>query len=60
MNSSFKALFHTLATLVAFWLPTIASNSHALDATVGSVIALGLNWLLSHTVPTTSGASAEQ
>lgn len=60
MKSLTKGIVHTLATLLSFYLPTLISSSHTFELTIGSVIAIALNWVASHTIPTTNGASANQ
>lgn len=60
MKSYLKGLVHTVATLVALYIPTLVDHSQVLNMTIGSIIALGLNYLISHTIPTTNGASAVQ
>lgn len=60
MNSFWKSVLHTAITVLAFYLPTLIDRSGVANLTVGSLVSLVLNWLLSHQVATTSGASAEQ
>ncbi len=57
MNSFTKGLVHTVVTLVALYVPTLLIQSHVADLTVGTIVAWALNWLTSHTIPTTTGAS---
>jgi len=56
MPSSIKSVLHTLASGLAAWLPL--AHFSWLNLTVGGLIALILNFILSYTVPTTTGASA--
>lgn len=58
MNSFSKGVLHSVISFLVMWLPLI--HPGWLDLTVGAVVTIVLNWLLSHTIPTTSGASANQ
>lgn len=75
MNSFLKGILHTVATAASFWLPSAISQSPVfneslitvithfapfLTLSVGVVIAIVLNWVISHTIPTTTGASVTQ
>lgn len=60
MNSVLKGLLHTAITLLALYVPALLGSSHLADVTIGTVVAAVLNWLLSHSVPTTTGASVKQ
>lgn len=60
MPSSLKALVHTVATYLALYIGTYAGSSHTLELSVGGVLALILNFVISHTVATTTGRSAQQ
>ena len=61
MPSYVKAALHTLVSFIAFVAPTIIAN-HAsfFNMSIGAAVGLVLNFLLSHTVATTTGASARQ
>lgn len=58
MNSFLKGIFHSVATSIIMYLPIL--HLGWLNLTVGGVIAILANWVLSQTIPTTTGASARQ
>lgn len=58
MNSLLKGALHTLATTLMLALPLF--HGGWFDLTVGAVLTICLNWIISHTIPTTTGASAKQ
>lgn len=61
MNSFFKGSFHTLITILALALPgIIAHHASLFNMTIGTALGILVNWALSHTIPTTTGASAKQ
>lgn len=75
MTSWIKSIVHTAATAAAFWLPMAITHYPVFNESVGTilthiapfltlsggaVISLALNYLISHTIPTTTGASAIQ
>ncbi len=60
MNSFLKGFTHSILSALGLLLPTLISHNPTFDTTIGAVLMLGLNWLLSHTVATTTGRSAEQ
>ena len=60
MNSISKSVLHTVASYVAIWLPSVIPFSHTLQLSLGAVLLLGANWVISHTIATTTGASAHQ
>ena len=61
MNAYLKAFAHTVLSFVAFVAPTIiANNPSVFNVSIGAGVALVLNFLLSYTVATTTGASAHQ
>lgn len=58
MPASLKSFLHMAVGLV---LGIISIHHPAtFDVTIFAAISWGLNWVLSHTVPTTTGASATQ
>lgn len=61
MNSVTKAILHTLVGIIPSIVAlVIASHSPVLDLTIGQIISLIANFLISHSIPTTTGASARQ
>lgn len=60
MNSGVKGIIHTVLSIVSLYLPTLITGNPYASLTIGAVIASLLNWALSKTVPTTSGASTRQ
>lgn len=58
MNSYLKGALHSVASAVVMWLPL--AHADFLNLTVGGIILLVANWLISETIPTTTGASATQ
>lgn len=60
MQSFTKGVFHSLVTILALWIPTLLLQSHIADMTIGSVASILLNWLISHSIPTTTGVSSRQ
>lgn len=60
MKSYLKAIVHTIFTFAAFYLPTVIDHNQILNNSVGAVIALIINYVISHTIATTNGASAIQ
>lgn len=60
MNSFLKGILHTLLPVAAIWVTSWVAHSGFADMTIGSGVGLVLNWLLSHFIPTTTGASARQ
>lgn len=59
MNAIFKALLHSALTIVALIAPTIfAQHASFFNMSLGAAIGLLLNFLVSYTIPTTTGASA--
>ena len=60
MNSFFKGICHTILSLLSLYLPTLLTGNPYISAPLQGVLIVGLNWLLSQTVATTTGASARQ
>lgn len=61
MPASIKAFLHSFLTIVALVAPTVmASNASLFNMSLGAFIGLVLNFLLSYTIPTTTGKSAMQ
>lgn len=60
MKSYLKSIVHTVATLLALYIPTIIDHNQVFNMTLGTIVALILNYIISHTIATTNGASAEQ
>ncbi len=61
MNATLKAFAHTILSFIAFVAPTIiAQHASFFNMSIGAAIGLVLNFLLSYTVATTTGASAKQ
>lgn len=61
MNSLLKGLSHTVISLIPMGVAFIlATHSPVLDVTVGQIISVIGNVLLSYFVPTTTGASVAQ
>lgn len=60
MNSGLKGIAHTILTIVSLMLPALINQSGWSQLTIGGLIAIAVNWALSHTVATTTGASAKQ
>lgn len=60
MNSFWKGVCHTILSFVAIVLPMFITGNPYISGPLGLVIAGFLNWALSHTVATTTGASARQ
>lgn len=58
MNSFLKGVLHSLASAVIMYLPF--AHFSFMNMTIGAVILVVANWVISHTIPTTSGASATQ
>lgn len=58
MNSFWKGLCHSILSLIALWIPTVITNNPYISVPLAGVIMWCLNWALSQTVATTSGASA--
>ena len=56
MNSFWKGVVHSAISAIVMYFPFI--HADWLNLTVGGVITIALNWALSHTIPTTTGASA--
>lgn len=63
MNSFLKSIVHTALSglaLIAPLLIPIIQNNPKLDISISAVLAIILNWIISHSIPTTTGASARQ
>lgn len=60
MNSFLKGIGHTVLSVIGIYLPVIVSSNPVFHLTVGFVLTAGFNWIFSHFVPTTTGASAQQ
>lgn len=60
MNSFLKAVLHSGVSGLGLLLPVIISSNHVFDVTLGTVVTLVFNYIVSHYVPTTTGASAAQ
>lgn len=45
---------------LVLWIPTFFTSHPDLNLTISTAIGIILNWGLSHTIPTTTGASASQ
>lgn len=60
MPSSLKAVCHTILSIIGLWLPTLISTNQWGTLTIGAVLTAILNFLLSYTIPTTTGASRMQ
>lgn len=58
MPSYLKGIAHAIASTVIMYLPIV--HFSWLNITLGGLISFGANWLLSHSVATTTGASAKQ
>lgn len=58
MNSFLKGLAHAAASSIIMILPML--HMDWLNLTLGAVVSIIANWVLSQTVPTTTGASANQ
>lgn len=58
MNSFWKGIFHSVASAVIMYLPFI--HADWLNLTIGGIITIAANWLLSYSIATTNGASAKQ
>jgi len=58
MNSVLKSLLHTIITAVLGYIALI--HPSWADITIGGAITWFANWLLSHYIATTTGASARQ
>ena len=58
MPASLKAVVHSAISLLIMWLPL--ANFSWLNLTIGGVIMIVANYILSATVATTTGASARQ
>ncbi len=55
-----KGLAHMIISTLSLWIPTFFSAHPDLNLTISAVIGILLNIGLSHTIPTTTGASANQ
>lgn len=61
MPSSIKAFLHSALTITALIAPTyLAQHASFFNMSLGAFIGLVLNFLLSYTIPTTTGKSAMQ
>lgn len=60
MNSVYKSITHTLASIITLWLPVIISSNPIFQMSLGTILMLIVNYLISHFIPTTTGASARQ
>lgn len=60
MNSFLKGVLHAVASAVAVALPYAVLHSPMLQESVATLLTVALNWVISHTIPTTTGASAVQ
>lgn len=60
MNSGLKGLTHTVLSIIGLYVPVVLAGSSWGTLTVAGIITALLNWGLSNTVPTTTGASAAQ
>lgn len=60
MNSFFKGVAHMVISVLVLWVPTFFTSHPDLNLSISAAIGILLNWGLSHTIPTTSGASAVQ
>lgn len=60
MNSTVKSIVHTILTIIGLYLPTLIASNPIFNMSVGGLISIGFNFLLSHYIPTTNGASAIQ
>ena len=58
MPSSLKGILHSVISVVVMYFPLV--HADWLNLTIGGVITIALNWALSHTIATTTGASARQ
>lgn len=47
-------------SVLVLWVPTFFTSHPDLNLSISAAIGILLNWGLSHTIPTTSGASAVQ
>lgn len=60
MNSTLKGILHTVASALGLWLAAFISGNPYISLPLAGVIMSTFNWLVSHYIPTTSGASARQ
>lgn len=60
MSSGLKGIVHSLLSVLAVGLAALIPMTPALNLTLGSLLSMLLNWILSRYVPTTTGASARQ
>lgn len=60
MNAFLKGTLHSVASALALFLPVVITHNQIFDTSIGAILILSVNWIISHTIPTTTGASANQ
>ena len=61
MNSTLKGLIHAILGAIALILPTVLAHySSIANISIGMLLSWAVNTAFSYTVPTTTGASAQQ
>lgn len=58
MNAFLKGTLHSIASAIIMYIPL--AHFSLLNLTVGGIITIVANWLVSYTIPTTTGASSRQ
>lgn len=63
MNSFLKSLLHSMGSFLALIAPLaipFIQNNPKLQDSVAAILIVGINWAISHFIPTNTGASAQQ